>query len=408
MLLKWFTHEFCSSRLESRSRAVRSRIIAFEAERKEVDERIHQESEQLQHKLEDLVAQHQAELQETVAFLNRHLSLCQDMVQALQKYTEQAYATVDVWLQSRVQWGTYNSTNQRIRLLKEYMAFLQEAEKAYRVLIDRPKRQEWCAAQPESAFTANSHVQDCTDALKRRRKAIVERNRTNGATLRRIVSQQGKVRTELRKAHSDKKNVRIQAEACSSKHQEQRDVMNEALHHAIELHKKLKTQSIGSLKKQREQLRIELEKARKEQALAKEAVNRADEERNFYNLVRQRGDIAFEKWVACRRQIEEIESQLQPHWDKLDPYKYTKSIETHLDGFLQDPRRRRQAIGSLASRGPSNPHRNYSHHHGDAIKEDGQRGIPVQSRSPIEEVKSSLKEYHRSISQVLQRLLSRL
>ena len=408
MMLKWITHEFCSSRLESRSRAVRSRIIAFEAERKEVDERIHQESEQLQHNLEDLVAQHQAELQETVAFLNRHLSLCQDMVQALQKYTEQAYATVDVWLQSQVQWGTYNSTNRRIKLLKEYMAFLQEAEKAYRVLIDLPKRQEWCAAQPESAFTANSHVQACTDALKGRRKAVGERNRTNGAALRRIVSQQGKVRTELRKAHSDEKNVRIEAEAYRSKHQEQRDVMNEALHHAIELHKKLKTQSIGSLKKQREQLRIELEKARKEQALAKEAVNRADEERNFYNLARQRGDIAFEKWVACRKQIEEIESQLQPHWDKLDPYKYTKNIETHLDGFLQDPRRRWQAIGSLASRGPSNPYRNYSHHHGGAIKEDGQRGIPMQSRSPIEEVKSFLKEYHRSISQVLQRLLSRL
>ena len=344
MLLKWFTHEFCSSRLESRSRAVRSRIIAFEAERKEVDERIHQESEQLQHKLEDLVAQHQAELQETVAFLNRHLSLCQDMVQALQKYTEQAYATVDVWLQSRVQWGTYNSTNQRIKLLKEYMAFLQEAEKAYRVLIDRPKRQEWCAAQPESAFTANSHVQACTDALKGRRKAVVERNRTNGAALRRIVSQQGKVRTELRKAHSDKKNVRIEAEACRSKHQEQSDVMNEALHHAIELHKKLKTQSIGSLKKQREQLRIELEKARKEQALAKEAVNRAYEERNFDNLgckknardlARQRGDIAFEKWAACRKQIEEIESQLQPHWDKLDPYKYTKSILITLESKQQ-------------------------------------------------------------------------
>ena len=70
---------------------------------RKVDKRVRQEGDQLQHKLEDLVAQRQAELQETVAFLNLHLSSCQDMVQALQRFTELAYATVEIWLQEQVQ-----------------------------------------------------------------------------------------------------------------------------------------------------------------------------------------------------------------------------------------------------------------------------------------------------------------
>ena len=369
MLFKWITHEFCSSRLESRSRAVRSGIMDLEVERKEVDKRIRQEGKQLQHNLEDLVAQRQAEIRETVAFLNRHLISCQDMVQALQKYTEQAYATVEIWLQNQVQWGAYNSAKQRIKLLKEQRDFLQEADKAYRVLRDTPKRQEWRTIQPESAFAANSHVQTCVDALKRRRDAIAKRSRTIDAALERIGSQLRWTLTELQKARYDKENIRVEAETCRSKHKKQRDLMKEAFLHAIELHKKLENQSIGSLKEQREQLSVELKEARKKQAFAKEVVNRAYEERNFVylerkksarDLARQRGDIAFDKLTVCREKIKEIKSQLQPHWDKLNPDEHRQNIEIHLDGFLKDPKRRIQAMGSRAHR-PSNSHRNYLH-----------------------------------------------
>lgn len=357
MLFKWITHQFCSSRLESRSRAVRSRIMTLEAERKEVDKRIRYESEQLQYNLEDLVAQRQAELQETVTFLNRYLSLCQDTVQALQKYTEQAYATVDTWLQSQVQWSTYNSVKQRIELLKEQDIFLQEADKAYRVLSDLPKRRKWCTAQPEIAFAANSRVQACAGALKERRKTIIKRNCTINAILKRIGSQRKWILTELQKAYSDYKTARSEMETFRSTHQEQRDAMKEALRHTIDLWKKLKIQIDAWNQEQREQLRIRFLECRKELVLAKKAVNLVHEEEDYDNLEAkkearsrafQRHEDAFAEWRACCDQIKKDKSILRQYWCKLSPHEHRGSIEAHVDVFLQNPERRRQAIGGGA------------------------------------------------------------
>lgn len=211
MLLKWFTHEFCSSRLESRSRAVRSEIMAIEAERKGVDERVRQECKQLQRNLEDLLAQRHADLQETMEFMNRYLASSQDMVQALQKYTEQIYATVDVWLKSRMYREAFNSAEERVKLLKEQSDFLREAKEFYNVLYDKSQRREWHEAQPKSALATNLYVQSCDDNLWRRRKDVDERNQNIRGLLYRIESQQNRVKAERTKALFDARNASVLA-----------------------------------------------------------------------------------------------------------------------------------------------------------------------------------------------------
>ena len=354
MLFKWITHEFCSSRLESRSRAVRSGIMALEAERKEVDERIHQESEQLQHNLEDLVAQRQAELQETVAFLNLHLSSCQDMVQALQRFTELAYATVEIWLQEQVHCNELASARQRIALLKEQMNFLQETMKVYRVLDDAQSRSKWRKAQPELALAADCHVQACDVHLKKLSHAIGEKNKIIRATLKRTESQLNWIRAELEKARSYKENVRVEAEACRSKHQKQRDVMKEAWRHSIDLSKKLKIQIEAWKQEKCEQLRDEFNECDEAFGLASKAVSRVHEEKDYDNLETkkearsrafQRRKNALAEWKICCGQIKKDKSILWQHWRKLSPHEHRSSIEAHVDAFLQGPRRRRRAIG---------------------------------------------------------------
>ena len=368
MLFKWISHNICSSQLKSRSRALRSNIKALEAEQKGLAERMREESGQLQRDLEGLVAQRQAELKETVEFLNRHLASCQDMVQALQKYTEQAYAAFETWLQSQVHWGVYESARRRIKLLYEQRHLLREAEKAYRVLYDARQRQEWRTAQPESAFTVNCHVQACSDALKRRRYAIDERNRTINATLNSIRSQLKWVSTEEGKAHSDKDAADSKVQAHISMHRKQRAVMEETRHHIIELWKELKGQidarhpdglfalqeEFLELREQHEQLLIEFRQFREAFALAKEAVYRAHDEQDYDDLeskkdarhrAKQEHDNSFEEMKACSDEIGEVKSvlkdskfyELREHWKRLDPYEHMRSIETHFDGFLQDP-----------------------------------------------------------------------
>ena len=394
MLSKWIAHELCSSRLESRSRALRSEVKALEANQKELVKRLPRESKQLQRDLEGLEARREAELQEAVAFLNRHLASCQDMVQALQKYTEQAYAAVEAWLRSQVHWGMYNSAKQRIKLLEEQSVFLRKVEKAYRVLYDAPQRREWCTAQPESAFTVNCHVQACADALKRRRKAIGESNRTINATLKRIGSQLKWISTELQKARSDRSAACSEAKARSSTHQKQRDIMKEARCHAIELWKELKSQidarhpdglfslqeEFLELREQHNQLRVEFREFREAFVLAKETVNRAFEEEDFDDLESkkdardrafQEHQNAFEEMRACGDQIGEVKSiledrefyALRQHWDRLNPYEHMESINTHFDGFLQNAERRRWAIGGPTNCPPS-PHRPNGRAHG--------------------------------------------
>ena len=387
MLFKWITHKFCSSRLESRSRAVRSGIMALEAERKEVDKRIRQEGKQLQRNLKDLEAQRQAELQETVAFLNHHLASCQDMVQALQKYTEQAYATVEVWLQLQVHLGAANNAEQRITLLDGQLEFLQEAKEAYSVLYDKSKRQEWCRMQPEPAFASNCHVQGCANALKWRRKAIDEHNQNIREILGRIESQRKRVMTERGSAISNRRRALSEAKTHKELHRQQRRLMMDDWKHTLDLHKELKDQidsrhpdglyqlneSLLSLRKRKKTLHIKFQEAHEAFSLSKETVKRAWQEENFDNLQSMKDArsqayeeqrVAFEEWKSCCDQINEIQNilkskeffELRKYWYRLIPSKHKESIQIHLDEFLQASERRRQAIGGPPPR-PSGHHR---------------------------------------------------
>ena len=380
MLLKCFTHKFCSSRLESRSRAVRSRIMALEAERKEVDERIRQEGKQLQRNLEDLLAQRHADLQETMEFMNRYLASSQDMVQALQKYTEQIYATVDVWLKSQMYREAFNSAEERVKLLKEQSDFLREAKEICNVLYDKSQRREWHEAQPKSALVTNIYVQSCADGLWRRRKAVDKDNKNIRGLLDRIESQQSRVKAERTKALFDVRSARSKAETHEVSHRKQRILMKNDWRHLLALWKELKDQinsrhpnglynlyeSLLRFQERRKTLHLQF----KEAQLAKEAVNRAWQEEDFDNLqsmkdarsrTHEEQQNAFEKWRDCSDQCEQIRSilkdkeffNLREYWRRLNPYEHIERIHGHIDALLQTSERHIQAIGSLATR-PSN------------------------------------------------------
>ena len=402
MLFKWITHKFCSNRLESRRRALLSKIKDLEAEQKDLAERIREKSRQLQRDSEDLEAQRQAELQETVEFLNHYLFSCQDMVQALQKYTEQAYAAVEVWLQYQVHVSVYHSAKQHIALLDEQGDFLREAEKAYSVLYDEPQRREWCTAQPESAFTANCHVQACANALKRRRNAIRASNDTIHATLERIKSQLRWVRTEREKVLSDLKAARSEEEVYRSMYLDQRYVMNIAYHHADELwesqinaftsllHQRIRglheqcEQLWGDIQlwKKRERSWLDLREQLRDHKLLKKSIrkqlwsHKSLKKRKRLELdlqyckmleeVDQKRQYALMSLADCRRQIEmckKVKEDKLQDWYRLSPYEHRVSIETHLDEFLQVPKRRSQAIGGSSPR-PSNTQRPNGKAHG--------------------------------------------
>lgn len=384
MLLKWFTHEFCSSRLESRSRAVRSEIMAIEAERKGVDERIRQEGKQLQRNLEDLLAQRHADLQETMEFMNRYLASSQDMVQALQKYTEQIYATVDVWLKSRMYREAFNSAEERVKLLKEQSDFLREAKEFYNVFYDKSQRREWHEAQPKSALVTNLYVQSCADGLWRRRKDVDEHNQNIRGLLYRIESQQNRVKAERTKALFDARNARSKAETHEESHRKQRILLKNDWSHLHALWRELKDQinsrhpnglynlykSFLRHQKRRETLHLQFREAQEVFSLAKEAVNRAWQEEDFDNLqsmkdarsrTHEERQNALEKWRDCSDQCEQIRSilkdkeffNLREYWRRLNPYEHIERIHSHIDALLQTSERRIQAIGSLATR-PSN------------------------------------------------------
>lgn len=376
MLFKWITHKFCSSRLKSRSRAVRSAVRALEAERKEVDKRIRQEGKRLQHSLEDLATQRQVDLQEAVAFLNGHLASCQDMVQALQKYTEQAYATVDVWLQLQLQERTLDNITARIELHDEQRSFLSQAKEAYSVLYDEPRRQEWRTVQPKLAFATNRHIQACAGDLRIRRAAVLLRNREVKANLKRIASERAWVRTERQNALSDKKEAISKRKIQKTSHRQQRELMKKHWLEANNLWNELKRQVDArhpdglyrlherflDARKHRELLYVEFQEAHEAFVLAKEAVRRVHQEEDFDNLqgvkdgrglafVKQQS--AFEKLRDCRRRIDEIKSiledkqfyKLRQSLEKLSPYMHREDIMRSLDGFLAQPERRRKAIG---------------------------------------------------------------
>ena len=234
MLFKAVAHYLSSTKLDSRTRAVRQNLAELEDEQQDALSRLSAQSHLIH---DDLMARRDnrsAELDSRVTTLNASLASFRDLVLTLQDVGQQAFCAVDIWLDCQLHQRRKMSTDRRLALLHEEFGFLDTAEDALRQLDDSRDRRRWRQMQRPFEGVNDSYVPTAHGFLREQRLTIRRRNTEIELSLKRLQSQKRWLRRTLSHCKTARAELIATIQRDDSRLRQQRSNVRKSFARAIE------------------------------------------------------------------------------------------------------------------------------------------------------------------------------
>ena len=248
MLFKAVAHALSSTKLDSRTRAVRQNFAKLELEQQDALARLSAQSQLIQGDLMARWDNRSAELDSRVTTLNASLASFRDLVLALQDVGQQAFCAVDIWLDRQLHQSRIMKADRRLALLHEEFEFLNRAEHALRQLDDSRDRRRWRQMQRPIEGVKDSCVATAHRFLREQRLTIYRRNTEIELSLKRLQSQRQWLRRTLSHCKTDRFELIATIQRDGSRLRQQRSNVRDSFNRALESWKQTPLQiAIGEL-----------------------------------------------------------------------------------------------------------------------------------------------------------------